>query len=61
MLRRQLVTWDDIAAIVQPRNRGLVVVTEDRKRHILLDRFLQAGELDLLRAQAQMRDIQIEF
>lgn len=61
LLRRQLVAWDDIAAIVQPRNRGLIVVTEDRKRHILLDRFLEAGELDLLRAQAQLRDVKIEF
>jgi hypothetical protein len=61
LLRRQLVAWDDIAAIVQPRNRGLVVVTEDRKRHILLDRLLQAGELDLLRAQAQSRDVKTEF
>lgn len=60
-LRRQLLPWDDIAGIVQPGKRGLVLVTEDRKRHILLDRFLAEGELDLLRAQARLREVQVGF
>ena len=61
ILRRQLVRWDDIAGIVQPRKRGLVMVTEDRKRRILLDRTLKEGELDLLRTQARLRDVRTEF
>jgi hypothetical protein len=61
LLRRQLLKWDDIAGIVQPRKRGLVLVTEDRKRRILLDRGFDEGELDLLRAQARLRNVRTEF
>ena len=61
LLRRQLLPWSEIASIVQPRKSGLVVVTTNRKRHILLDRALEEGELDLLRAQARLRDVEIGF
>lgn len=61
LLRRQLLPWTEIASIVQPRKSGLVVVTTNRKRNILLDRALEEGELDLLRAQARLRDVEIGF
>ena len=61
LVRRQTEPWDDIAAIVQPRQRGLVLVTTNRKRHILLDRSLEEGELDLLRTQVGLRDVQVGF
>lgn len=61
LLRRQLLPWDEISGIVQPRKRGLVLITRDRKRHILLDRYLEEGELDLLRTQVGPRDVQIGF
>lgn len=61
LLRRQLMPWSDIASIAQPRRNGLVLVTTDQKRHILLDRAMEDGELDLLRAQARLRDVQLGF
>lgn len=61
LLRRHTVPWDAIAAIVQPRRRGLLLITEDRKRHSLLDRRLDDDELDLLRDEAEMRGVRVEF
>jgi hypothetical protein len=61
LLRRQLTPWGDIASISQPRKNGLILVTNDDKRHILLDRAISEGELDLLRAQARLRDVHLGF
>ncbi|GEM_PF-2086095 len=61
LLRRETLRWEDIAAIVQPRRRGLILVTKDRKRRILLDRRLDSVELDLLRSRAQERDVRLEI
>ncbi|MGH8914407.1 MAG: hypothetical protein ACRDZM_07825 [Acidimicrobiia bacterium] len=61
LLRRRLSRWDDITAIVQPRKRGLVLVTNDRKRRILLDRALDEPELDQLRTVARSREIDFDL
>jgi hypothetical protein len=61
LLRRQLTRWGDIASITQPRKSGLVLVTTGQKRLILVDRALEDGELDLLRAQARLREVTIGF
>jgi hypothetical protein len=61
LLRRHLLAWADIASIGQPGRSGLVLVTTDQKRHILLDRAVEEGELDLLRAQARLRDVNLGF
>ena len=61
LLRRHLLAWGDIASIGQPRRSGLVLVTTDQKRHILLDRAVEEDELDLLRAQARLRDVDLGF
>jgi hypothetical protein len=61
LLRRQLTRWGDIASITQPRKSGLVLVTTGQKRLILVDRALEDGELDLLRAQARLREVTVGF
>ena len=61
LLRRHTLPWGTIAAIVQPRKRGLLLITEDRKRHSLLDRRLHDDELDLLRDEAEMRGVRVEL
>jgi hypothetical protein len=61
LIRRQTEPWEDIAAVVQPRQKGLVLVTTSRKRHILLDRSLEEGELGLLRTEVGRRDVQVGF
>lgn len=61
LLRSQLTPWSDIASMSQPRRHGLILVTNDDKRHILLDRAIGEGELDLLRAQARLRDVELGF
>jgi hypothetical protein len=61
LLRRQLTPWSEIASITRPRKKGLILVTNDDKRHILLDRAMGNGELDLLREQARLRDIRPGF
>ncbi len=60
LFRRQLTIWDDAAAIVQPRKRGLVLVTNDRKQRVLVDRTLEEGELTRLRAEAERRGLRVD-
>jgi hypothetical protein len=61
VLRRRVLEWNDITGIVQPRRGGLVVVTKDRKRHVLLDRSLDGDELENLRAAAISNQVRAEF
>jgi hypothetical protein len=61
LFRRHVLEWDDILGIVQPRRGGLVVMTKDRKRHVLLDRLLEPEELDVLRVEAERNEVRIEF
>lgn len=61
MLRRQLIRWDEAAAVAKPRKRGLLLVTQERKRLILVDRALEEGELERLRAELQGRGVRAEF
>jgi hypothetical protein len=61
LFRRHVLHWDDILGIVQPRRGGLVVMTKDRKRHVLLDRLLEPEELDVLRVEAERNEVRIEF
>jgi len=61
VLRRRVLAWNEIAGIVQPRRGGLVVVTKDRKRHVLLDRSLDGDELETLRAAATKNQVRAEF
>lgn len=59
LLRHHSVSWEDIAAIVKPRRRGLVLVTTSRKRHVLVDRILDPDERNRLLAEGERHDIQI--
>ncbi|MEX1037422.1 MAG: hypothetical protein WDZ96_01040 [Acidimicrobiia bacterium] len=59
LLRHHRLGWDDIAAIVKPRRRGLVLVTKKRKRHVLIDRILDPEERTQLMSEAERHGIQI--
>lgn len=59
LLRHHRLSWDDIAAIVKPRRRGLVLVTTKRKRHVLIDRILEPDERTRLMSEAERHGIQI--
>lgn len=59
LLRHHRLQWDDIAAIVKPRRRGLVLVTNNRKRHVLIDRILEPGERQRLLSEGESRGIQM--
>lgn len=59
LLRHHRLSWDDIAAIVKPRRRGLVLVTNRRKRHVLIDRILEPDERLRLLAEGERRGIQM--
>lgn len=61
MLRRQLISWDEAAAVAKPRKRGLLLVTNERKRLVLVDRALEESELERLRAELQRRGVRAEF
>lgn len=61
LVRRQLIPWNEIASIAQPRKSGLLLVTTAKKRHILLDRALEPAELDLIRSQARLREVEVTF
>lgn len=59
LLRRHSISWEEIAAIVKPRRRGLVLVTTNRKRHVLVDRILDPDERNRLLDEGERHDIQI--
>lgn len=61
LLRRQLIRWEEAAAVAKPRKRGLVLLTNERKRLILVDRALEASELERLRAELVRRGVRAEF
>ncbi len=61
LLRRQLIGWDETAAVAKPRKRGLMLVTNARKRLILVDRALDESELERLRAELLRRGVRAEF
>lgn len=52
LARTHEIEWGDIDKLANPRHRGLVAVTESGRYHILIDRKLEASELDVLRTQA---------
>lgn len=59
LLRHHRLNWDDIAAIIKPRRRGLVLVTNKRKRHVLIDRILEPDERLRLLSEGERRGIQM--
>jgi hypothetical protein len=59
LLRHHSIAWDEVAAIVKPRRRGLVLVTTNRKRHVLIDRILDPDERNRLLEEGEHHDIQI--
>lgn len=61
LLRRRHLPWEEVVRIVKPRRRGLFVVDRAGKRHILVDRTLEEGELRLLRSQAERHQVSTSF
>jgi hypothetical protein len=59
LLRHHSLSWEEVAAIVKPRRRGLVLVTTGRKRHVLIDRILDPDERNRLLEEGERHDIQI--
>jgi hypothetical protein len=59
LLRHHRLSWDDISAIVKPRRRGLVLVTNRRKRHVLIDLILEPDERLWLLSEGERRGIQM--
>lgn len=60
VVRLEEIQWRSIEKLIHPGKKGLVAVTEDGKHHILIDRKLDSSELDLLRAQARLHQVQFE-
>jgi hypothetical protein len=61
LVRRHALEWSEIAAIVKPRRRGLVLVTTNRKRHVLVDRILEEDERKALMDFGEAHGVQVEF
>lgn len=59
LLRHHRLSWDEISAIVKPRRKGLVLVTNRRKRHVLIDRILEPEERQRLLSEGESRGIQM--
>jgi hypothetical protein len=53
--------WEDLAAIVRPRKRGIIAVGKDHKRHILIDRRLDDDELATLHQRAESKEVRVEL
>lgn len=61
LLRHQAIAWEQIAAIIKPRRRGLVLVTTKRKRHVLVDRLLDPNERTALMSFGERHGAQVEL
>lgn len=61
LVRRHEIAWDEIAAIIKPRRRGLVLVTKDRKKYVLIDRLLDEPERKELLSRGERHGIQVEL
>ncbi|HEY7468628.1 MAG TPA: PH domain-containing protein [Acidimicrobiia bacterium] len=61
LLRRHVMRWEDLAAIVRPRKRGIIAVGKDHKRHILIDRRLDDDELATLHQRAESKEVRVEL
>ncbi|REK25145.1 MAG: hypothetical protein DWQ40_00965 [Actinobacteria bacterium] len=61
LARRHQVRWENVAAIIKPKRRGLVLVTTARKRHVLIDRILEPSERTALMSIGDEHDIQVEL
>jgi hypothetical protein len=61
LLRHHVVPWDQVGAIIKPRRRGLVLVTVDRKRHVLVDKILDSQERKVLLDVGEEHDFQVEI
>lgn len=59
LLRHHRLNWGDIAAIVKPGRRGLVLVTNKRKRHVMIDRILEPAERQRLLSEGERHGIQM--
>ncbi|CAN5822787.1 hypothetical protein BH23ACT4_BH23ACT4_11380 [soil metagenome] len=59
LLRHHRLSWDEISAIVKPRRKGLVLVTNRRKRHVLIDRILEPEERQRLLSEGEGRGVQM--
>jgi hypothetical protein len=61
LLRAQPVAWGHIAAIVRPKRGSLVLVTDDRKRVVLVSRKLTDSETDFIANEAMRRNVRVEI
>lgn len=61
LLRRHLLPWSEVAAIIKPKRRGLIVVTRKRKKHVLIDRILEQPEREMLMNQGELHGVQVEL
>jgi len=59
--RKHQIPWSDIAAIIKPRRRGLVLVTRERKKYVLIDRLLNETERKELLTRGEAHGIQVEL
>jgi hypothetical protein len=59
LLRHHSLSWEEVAAIIKPRRRGLVLVTTNRKRHVLIDRILDPDERNRLLEEGERHGLQI--
>ncbi len=60
VLRTEMIEWGTIQRITTPLRRGIAVVTQDGRHHILIDRRLHRTELDLFATQAKLRAIEFK-
>lgn len=61
LLRRHTLLWEDIAVIIKPKRRGLLIVTKSRKKHVLIDRILEESERKTLLDHGDRHDVQVEL
>lgn len=61
LFRRHTLKWEDIAVIIKPNRRGLLVVTKSRRKHVLIDRILDQSERNALMDHGDLHGVQVEL
>ncbi len=61
LFRRHVLPWEEVAAIIKPRRRGLIVVTRARKKHVLIDRILNEPERVELMRQGERHGVRVDL
>jgi hypothetical protein len=61
LLRHHRIPYQEINVIIKPRRRGLILIKNDRKRYVLVDRILEGSERNHLTDLGEQHGFLVEI